>query len=55
MVSQQVAPTKNSTDDTCTDLPRTIKQDPETELILHSKAKEVHVKSEPKENFTILI
>jgi hypothetical protein len=51
MVSQQVAPTKNSTDDTCTDLPRTIKQDPETELILHSKAKEVHVKSEPEREF----
>ena len=45
MVSQQVAPTKNSTDDT--DLPRTIKQDPEAELDLH-KAKEVHVKSEPE-------
>jgi hypothetical protein len=33
-----------------TDLPTTIKQDPEAELILH-KAKEVHVKSEPESEF----
>ena len=33
-----------------TDLPKTIKQDPEAELNLH-KAKEVHVKSEPEIEF----
>ena len=49
MVSQQVAPTKNSTDDT--DLPRTIKQDPETELILQQSQRSVHVKSEPEREF----
>ena len=38
----------NGTDDT--DLPTTIKQDPEAELIFH-KAKEVHVKSEPEVDF----
>ena len=39
---------KEGTNDT--DLPTTIKQDPEAELILH-KAKEVHVKSEPEAEF----
>ena len=39
---------KDGTDDT--DLPTTIKQDPEAELIL-DKAKEVHVKSEPEADF----
>ena len=38
----------DGTDDT--DLPTTIKQDPEAELDLH-KAKEVHVKSEPEAEF----
>ena len=33
-----------------TDLPTTIKQDPEAELILH-KTKEIHVKSEPQAEF----
>ena len=42
-----------SKDGTCTDntdLPTTIKQDPEAELIFH-KAKEVHVKTEPEAEF----
>ena len=41
---------KDVTDDTCTDPPTRIKQDPEAELILH-KTEEVHVKSEPEAEF----
>jgi hypothetical protein len=40
---------KDGTDDT--DLPKTIKQDPEAELILNKAEEEVHVKSEPEAEF----